>query len=41
MLKGIKAEVEVQLEATQKNGGVVNFGYEMSIAHILKTANTK
>lgn len=41
MLKGVQAEVEVQLEVTRKNGGVVDFGYEMSIAHILKTANTK
>ena len=41
MLAGLKAEVEVQLEAVRQNGGVVDFSYEMSIAHILETANTK
>ena len=41
LLSSLKADVQVQLEAAERNGGVVDFSYEKSIAHILETANTK
>ncbi|EPS96185.1 hypothetical protein FOMPIDRAFT_1032505 [Fomitopsis schrenkii] len=37
----MKTEVQVQLEAAQQNGGVVDFSYERSIAKILETSNQK
>lgn len=37
----MKDEVQVQLEAVEKNGGVVDFSYERSLAPILEMSNQK
>ena len=37
----MKDEVQVQLGAVEKNGGVVDFSYERSLAPILEMSNQK